>query len=318
MFGRAARRPIHLFSILGHRRRTAATVLVFVGLLLLVDRVCYLGFSQVFRRTDFLYAKVLARQPQLLFLGDSQSRHGIVPAETVAGTGLPSYNLARYGSGIVYTSGVYQFVRAHYRPQVLVVQVMALASERGAMHSLAPYFDESSVRQLLTHYPYRVRLKYALSKMLRYNSRILTSCYRLFREYDPHDGYVPLFGIAGNDRTRINPGGEVKLGGFQRLGEDLMEGLILDAHAAGIQVVFVEMPTLGSVRVDSSAQFQLLATRHHIPYLDFQEGGGINLALSHEHFRDAFHLNDEGARLFSKALGEQLASVLDLEPTATP
>jgi hypothetical protein len=291
-------------------KRIGIGVMAFVLGYLLLDRGLYALVTPAFRRTDFVYAQVISRQPEVIFFGDSQCRHGIVPPAATAPLQAEGYNLARAGSGMVYTAGVYRAVSAHYRPRLVVVQVMRLASERGAMTSLAPYFDEPGVADLLQYYPLTVRLKYRVSKMLRYNSQLISTTYRLFRPYDELAGYVPLYGVAEGDRTGIGVGSGAAIGAVEQLGRSLLSDLIAAARADGADVVFIEMPTLNALQVDPTGVYREMAAARDIPYLDFNVGGEHDVRFPARYFRDVDHLNDEGARAFSAKLGDALRQTM--------
>lgn len=289
-------------------KRIVLAITAFVAGYFVLDRALYAAVTPAFQRTDFIHAQVLARQPDVLFLGDSQCRHGIVPSAATEPLGMDGYNMARAGSGIVYSSGIYRVVASRYQPRMLVIQVMRLTGDRGAASSLAPYLDEPGVRDLMEHYPPTVRLKYSLSRMLRFNSQLITMAYRLFQGYDAMNGYVPLYGVAAADRTRIDVGGSIALDGVEALGTSLLASLVASAREAGSQVWFIEMPTLNALQVDPRGVYRTVAADQNIPYLNFNVGGEYDVRFPPEYFRDVDHLNDDGAQAFSAALGRAIAT----------
>jgi hypothetical protein len=213
---------------------------------------------------------------------------------------MSGYNIARYGSGIAYSRGVQGIILSHYRPKLFVIQYMPLSLEREATYSLAPYFGAKELRQTLSDYPYNVKVKFELFKTFRFNSQVLTIFYRLFNNYDSSDGYVPLSGVSGADRTKNNERSAVNL--KPGIGESILREFIEKAKINNVKVIMLAMPVLERDELESYDIYKRIAKEYDIPFLDFVQTD----SLSSDYFWDSNHLNDKGAKKFSSLLGEEI------------
>lgn len=283
--------------------------IVFILLFFILDSIFCGLFSILHKRTDFFYNKLLVKKPDIIFFGNSKTRHDIIPKIIEQKTGMSAYNIARYGSGVLFSYGAEAIILPHYRPKLFVIQAMSLTKEREALDSLAPYFDNRNVKRLLSYYPYDIKIKYNFFKTARYNSILLTIIYRLFTDYDPYDGYVPLYGISNINRAvRLQNRGSGRLFSFIS-GKNLLVKFIEEARREMVDVIIVEMPTLHNQRSDSYNACMDISRRYNVTLLDFSRKEK-DFKLSSDYFRDASHLNDEGAKVFSSVLGEEIARLM--------
>lgn len=287
-------------------------ILLFILIFVVLDTVLSHALAYLWHRTDFIYNGVIAQESDILFFGDSKCRHGIVPEIVHAETGITAYNIARYGSGIIYSKGIQDLILSYYHPKLFVIQYMPLTTERGAIYSLAPYFDNKKVCDILSYYPFLVRLKYSLTKTLRYNSLLLTIFYRLFAEYDTAFGYVPLYGVSEIDKTERADG----LGSDQEklsewLGECFLIKFIEDAKEKnGAKVIILIMPTLKERDMASYPVYKKVALRYGVPILDFSKEENLRIGLSRDFFWDVNHLNNKGAVKFTQVLAAEIAKII--------
>jgi hypothetical protein len=280
--------------------------IIFISIFFLLDNLLYQALSQLWRNTDFIYNKVISGKPDVIFFGDSKTRYGIVSDIAAQKIGMRAYNVARYGSGIAYSKGVQNIILSHYRPKLFVMQYMSLSLEREAAYSLAPYLGNNELKQMLSNYPSNVKVKFELFKTFRFNSQVLTMLYRLFNDYDPYNGYVPLYGVSGIDRTenfneRLAPNFKLEIG------KSLLKEFIEEAKKNNIKVIMLAMPVLKRDEFESYDIYKRIAKEYSVPFLDFTQ---TNL-LALDYFWDSNHLNDNGAKKFSSFLGEEIKRLLE-------
>jgi len=281
--------------------------IVFIAMFFICDNLLYQGLFLVWRKTDFVYNKVIAKKPDMIFLGDSKTRYGIVPNVIKEKTGITSYNLARYGSGISYSRGIEHVILSSYHPRIFVLQCMPLSLEREAVYSLAPYLRNKELKQMLSRYPYNVKVKFELFKTFRFNSQILTMLYRLFNDYDSSSGYVPLYGISGANRTENFNNEKIVPNLKYEIGKSLLEEFIEEAKMNNVKVIMLAMPVLERDEAESYNTYRQIAKNYDIPFLNAVQTS----LLSSDCFWDSSHLNDDGARRFSSFLGEEIKRLIE-------
>lgn len=113
------------------------------------------------------------------------------------------------------------------------------------------------------------------------------------------EGFMPLEGIDPAPASGADDGGH-----FERARFSVVDELIATARARGFDVIVVIPPRLDPSpdrqAVEEDYVRALRAKRY--PYVDFREAP----FLQRVDFHDASHLNDVGARIYSKELGEAI------------
>ncbi len=289
-------------------KKVILKTIIFVLIFLVLDHFLYGLFTVLFKKTDYLHNKLIKSKPEIVFFGNSRLLHGVNPDLIMGETGLTSYNISCDGRGIVYSRGAEVLIISEYQPKMFVVQVMPLSDERSALYSLAPYLYNEKIRELFELYPFHLRAKYILSRAIRYNSLLITCLSRLFIDYDTHKGYKPLIGNSSKDRTRT-PGERVSNTFFDsKNGERLLLDFVREAKSNSIDMIFVEMPSLDSVKTGSYAIYRKIAQEYGIAFLDSSSIKLDRLQLSPGHFWDKNHLNHKGAKVFSAFIGKEIAN----------
>lgn len=290
-------------------KRFIIKTIFFIFIFFILDNLLYQALFRLWRKTDFIYSRVVVQKPDIIFFGDSKTRHGIIPDIIKQETEVANYNIARFGSGVVYSKAVQGIILSHYRPKVFVIQYMHLPLLDDTVYRLAPYLGDKELSRILSFYPYNVRLKIELFKTIRFNSQILTIFYRLLEKYDSTNGYVPLYGVSSMDRTEsfVNNRGLLKL--KPGVGESVLKEFMAEAKKNNIKVIMLGMPVLGKDEIGSFDTWKNLAKENGIPILDFLQTNQLSLDC----FRDSTHLNDRGAREFSFLLGREINKLLKEE-----
>jgi hypothetical protein len=303
-------RTVYLFQIL--MKKFIFKGILFVVFFLILDTLFYSIISMLFQKTDFIYNKVLVEKPEILFFGDSRFKHGIVPRILSQSTGMSSYNISQYGSGIMYSKGLTPLIFSHYHPKLIIIQVMPIDRDRGALHELAPYFNNKTVKHNLIYYPYNIRFKYMSCKTIQYNGAFLPAIYKLFvKDADPFDGYAPFFtSTPGINRLVLGEKNKTPRIKFIVPGEKLLVEMVREAKNNTSIVVIVEMPTSTGQREKSSLAYRKIAKEYKIPYLDFQEENKP-WQLNDDCFYDMTHLNDKGAQIFTNILSEEIVKLIN-------
>jgi hypothetical protein len=113
-------------------------------------------------------------------------------------------------------------------------------------------------------------------------------------------GYIPQEGLIRQEM--INGPfvySDVTTTAIDKVKLECLQNLIKESQAQGIKVVFVSSPYWkGNVGADLTPICEL-ASSMNVPFIDYKESEICN---NPEWFRDTRHLNDKGARVFTKDL----------------
>lgn len=273
-----------------------------------------MGFSFLYQKSRFNALKqILMEKPDVIYLGNSKFLSGIMPEAIKRETGLSGYNASANGSGIVFAKGLESVILSYYRPKIFVIQVMPLSSERGAMSRLAPYLHNSGVKNLLSYYPYNIRIKYGLLKTSRYNSMLVVIIKGLFGKLDSQCGYRPLFGSLSQKRSR-QVRSSIETNFPAQFGETLLRNFIEEARRNQVEIIMVEMPILKQEKNDGYDTYGNFAKIYNIPLINLSKKSDTCLQSTKEYFWDKFHLNNKGVTVFSAVLGEEINKFIKNNP----
>ena len=276
--------------------------ILFLVVFFVLDNIVYAGFSFLHNKSSLL--DFLEERPDIIYVGDSQILHGVIPKIIEEKTGMSGYNLASEGSGVIFAKGIQSVVLNYYRPKVFVLEAMNIRNERGARSRLAPYFKLKEVKQLFSFYPYHIRFMYSYIKSARYNSMLLTILKAQFftSKHSATDGYLPKYGKRQKARTFWS--NKPKKTIDYATSERYLEGFVKEANKNNITVIFVRMPTLIGDR-EYYDLYKDIAKKHGAIFLNLGTEG-IYKQLPQEYFYDHLHLNNDGAILFSSIFGKEI------------
>ena len=282
-----------------------------------VDRVGGAAMQWINRNTkDVLGPKFKYIQEELhedvVFIGASRCHHHYVSSIIADTLGMSVYNCGIQGSDNIYSHYMTLcLVLARHQPKVVCVEMMASdfnvqEDPYAKLSYFAPYcgYDDSadSLFRMAGLY-----WKYKVSHLYRYNAKAASNIAGIFvsrQEHDDH-GYLPVkkSSVKMGDLTKVNSDTD-----FDKQKLHYLHLLAERCRREGIALVFVVSPRYTVVDTSYYSILKEVAKNEKIPFLDYHTPG---LYLDHpELFRDATHLNDEGARLYSSVFSSDLKKVL--------
>lgn len=291
-------------------------IFIFIGLFT-VDRLGGLGMQWINRNTqDVLGPKFKyihdSIHEDIVMIGASRCHHHYVSSIISDSLGMSVYNCGIQGSENIYSHYMTLcLILERYKPKVICVEMMVtdfkFQDEPFAKLSyFAPYFGYSKNADSLFMVG-GLYWKYKISHLYRYNAKAASNIAGLFwsRQLQDDHGYLPVKGgnaIIGNlsraesvtdiDKQKIH---------YLRLFYEL-------CRKEKIKLVFTVSPRYSIVDTSYYAVLKDFARKENIPFLDYHTQG---LFLDHqEYFRDKTHLNDNGARLYSRIFSSDLKRVL--------
>lgn len=246
----------------------------------------------------------------VIIMGSSRAIHHYVPQILEDSLGKGVYNCGVDGNGILFQYGRLRLLLERYTPEVLIYDVM-------------PDFDISSpdverdLGWLRRWYGHEVldslfhdispsetwKMK---SNFYRYNGNFI----QMFTDYMhplqsvTDKGYKPMAGVIDYKPDyadeSIHEWHPLKLKYFNKLIQLCKEN--------GITLIAVYSPQVGKKNSIEYTRVTELCKANEIPVIDYYGGGIFNDSL--HYFSDASHLNDKGARAYTKSIVSKLRPLI--------
>jgi len=266
---------------------------------------------------------------------------------TASGEQVVCYNFGVTGSQVWTTSILNKFLIQKYQPRLVVIGTSFLDYTEGRELQIDERFKENDWLKYQTG-------QFTLGGWLTENSyawRVLTlfsyaapfgmHYEEVWHEARKWDGIIHETGFAlASGRLDVGEPADpgfvknftLEMGNFGISESNLaaLHETITFSQQEGAQVLLAEMvyhPDLlelkdgkGNPRIDQTrmltfietvnARLNTIAANHSITFMEFDP----NLPFSNEHWFDLYHLNRDGAAVFSQWLGEQAAQIIDILP----
>ncbi len=250
----------------------------------------------------------------VVLLGASRCHHHYVPAILADSLGMTVYNAGIGGADNIFSHYiVLSHILERTVPKVVCLEVMPSDYNRqpdpfAVISFFAPLWGHSAAADSVFSLA-GTAWRYRLSHLYRYNAKAPSTLWGLAlnRQQGSDHGYMPLPEPRQHPDTLTRETPDLSR---DPLKTDYLERLANLCRQKDIRLVFVVSPKYTQVGADHYAPLRTFADRHHIPFLDYHTA-----ALYHDHpdyFKDAVHLTDRGARLFSARFAHDLRQVLQL------
>lgn len=252
----------------------------------------------------------LDKQYDVIVMGSSRARHHYVPEIISDSLGMSCYNTGRNGNGIILMYGIYQMILEHYKP-VLVIYDLAKGfdlyenpqdqNNTRYISALKPYARRPKMDEIFKSLSWQEWIK-TYSSLYRFNSITLTTVrnYLFERPYNV-DGYEKKKGVMNYEPTIFETEDS---GILDSLKIYYFKKYLCSLKENGIPVVCVLSPRY---RSESSSRYQPLfdlCAQFDVPVLDFYTD--TTFSTHRDYFKDATHMNDRGARLFTQKFVTEL------------
>ena len=248
----------------------------------------------------------------ILVLGSSRALHHYDTPFLSDTLDLAVYNAGHKGNGSVLAAGILEMALGHSSPRLIIYDVEPAYdiyeydddNDKRYLASLKPYYRVPEVGDIFRAVSKKEWVK-VHSGLFRFNTSIITMTVdNIIGRAEPSKGFSPLSGaLEGDGKALVDsnrPVDPVKL--------RFVEKMILTAKTAGVPVVFIASPKLGS---EDSCEFEpvkRICGNYNVPFLDYYSSREFN---SHkEWFYDPVHLNAAGARHFSEIIAKDIRTLL--------
>lgn len=286
-------------------------IAIFFAIVAVVDMAAgkvfwYLQSTKAGGRTGAEYYVCKESNEDVIIMGSSRASHHYVPQIITDSLGLSCFNAGQDGNGIILQYGRWKMISERYTPKVIIYDVNPVfdleANDNMAyVDRLKPFCCDENVRNYVAdQYPLE-QLK-LMSKMYRYNYKWLEMASDCLRgRGEANKGYIPLEGLIRQEvidgkipqeRVEVNYD-EVKL--------KYLEELAAECNEKGTKLVFVASPLFGK-HINVEKVFSPvgdLADKYAVPFYNYYDSDYSQRASL---FKDSHHLNNEGAREFTKEI----------------
>lgn len=254
---------------------------------------------------------------QLIILGSSRAEHHYVPSIFDDTLKLKSYNAGCDGMTFLYYLSVFKSILSREKPKAVIVDLLPdefteSSSTYTSLASLLPYYySDPSIQPILNlRSPYE-KVK-TVSNIYRYNS-IIGPLLRdiFFNSPTSDDGYVPLYGKLNQKASLgfVHPANN----DIDTIIVDKFRQMIKEAKENDCQLFVFISPTYQNykythetIRIASE-----ICEKENVYFHDFSRD---SLFWNHpNYFANTFHLNDTGAKVYSKILAKKVKEDLSKE-----
>jgi hypothetical protein len=261
--------------------------------------------------SGFLYRTTYSineAEADIIILGASTANHHYHPAIFEERLKRSYYNAGRDGNSIFYHYAVLKAILLRHTPSIVIFDIAKgelgkFQTSYDRLSSLLPYYNEHKELRPIIELKSRYEKIKMLSNIYPFNSMILSVAVGNSefnkKRWNEVKGYVPLFRKWSEPLTTDSITPRYSIDSIKVL---MYESMIKDCQNSGVELFIVSSPVLQrSTYVDSTIIVgKRIASSYNIPYLDYSDN---EYFIKHpDYFEDIFHLNDEGAKVFSNMI----------------
>lgn len=252
-------------------------------------------------------------QDEFMILGSSRAAHHYVPQIFEDSLGMSCYNAGSDGMCIYYHYGILASrIQRGCPPKMVILEVLgtdavvsqgATFSLEAALDRYAPHYGEfAEIDSLFAFNGWKERVK-LMSKTYRYNSKLVQTIKCNYIPWPEDRGYEALTGmmqvaegVKVADVLATTSSEEPIIEERKLL---YLQKFIDDCKAHNIQLVMCYSPYYGQSVPKSIRIIEGMAKKNDVPFMNY--GDDVRFQ-NPEYFQDAGHLNDTGARVYSKEI----------------
>jgi len=298
-------------------KRFIYKVLLLVFVVICVDLSAGFVFSNLFSKAksgiaykeNYIFNKT---NEDLLIFGSSRAEHHYIPEILQNETKINTYNVGREGAGIFFHYAVFLSTLERYKPKVVILDLdhrdVYLQSNNfgpNVVKEAAPFygkinkeFDSLLVRDFYDYFLYQ-------SNLYKYNKKFFPILTGAIRNEKKFDGYVPISGKMNS----IPKDSIIKDFSIDKDLVKVTRDFILKAKKNNIRLIVVLSPSYKKLPLEFEAYVNSLESKYNINIINhFKDTTFLNHP---NYFRDIDHLNDEGAKLYSKIISKEINTILE-------
>jgi hypothetical protein len=291
-------------------KRFILKVGLFLLIIVLIDKGLGFAFSSLVThakggdngRNNYICNKT---NEDILIFGSSRAIHHYNP--TILGDSLHEscYNCGQDGNGIILNYGRLLMIEHRYHPQLIICDVtssfdlLSDYDDHRYLGLLKPYYHREGISDIFKSVDSTERYKMQ-SGMYQYNSAFLQIIMDAVHPIQSLGikGFRPLIGNIDYQPKIDKPSSfeydSLKLNYFEKFIDE----------AKGAHLVFVLSPSYNAADSRTFEPIKKMCQQKGIPFLDYSQDK--KYLHSRRYFKDAGHLNSEGADEFTKDIAHRL------------
>lgn len=258
-------------------------------------------------------------QDELMILGSSRAAHHYVPQIFEDSLGMSCYNAGSDGMCIYYHYGILASrIQRGCPPKMVILEVIGTDAEvsqsatfslDAALDRYAPHYGKfAEIDSMFAINGWKEKVK-LLSKTYKYNSKLVQTIKCNYIPWPEDRGYEALNGVMkiseGEQAADVLAPSSVEPNIEERKLVYLQK-FIDDCKHNNIELVMCYSPYYNQATPASICLLQEIAEKNDIMFLNY--GDEVNFQKP-EYFQDASHLNDTGAKEYSKEIARKLKVV---------
>jgi hypothetical protein len=287
-------------------------LLVFLLCFFCLDQLFGLAFKKLFNQvksgTIFQTNYALREcNEDLLIFGGSEVVNGLISNQIVGSLGMTCYNLGRYRQNIYYQYAILNELLKQYHPKIILISTFVLTEEeKPEIGALYPYYyDYQSIRDIIKLIEPDAKYKLWI-RSYAYNSLLINVLQGNIREDPKTNGYWPLFEVAKDMQLILTP---FKINYSDRT-LIYFEKFINACIKTNSTVYVIDTPRyFVNNDIGEKRKIRDLLKEYSVDYFDFSTDTTF---INHpELFRDNYHLNNQGALIFTKFIIDKITQKVE-------
>lgn len=257
-------------------------------------------------------------ETDIVILGSSRGSHHYVTSllsdsiDNYMGKEYSIYNAAIDGKFANSNSCAAEIIISRYRPKLVIIDLsesqLASKDVTDIKFSSPFYRKDSIVRKYIDNISFEEKMLMK-SSLYRYNGKILRIASSFLRQKDVDDGYLPLYGttIDISKYDEYVKGDSIETQILNSYSVTNFRNVLRKYTAENIPLIIVCSPHFRPN--NNNNQLLKLCNEYNVPFIELYD-----LPYFNEHpelFKDAEHLNNDGAHIYTKIFFEQLKPYLD-------
>jgi len=258
----------------------------------------------------------------VLIFGNSRAQHHYDSRIISAALNMSCYNAGEDGGHcIIFPYAQIKIITERYSPKIIILEFSGVFNYPGAYDRLSillPYYKEyPEIRSLIQLRSRFERIK-LISSIYPFNSNVIDIIRFHTNIPEDFDGYIPLKKMLNIDLLKPEPEivrkSEIKTQVADTNMVNALENIIRICKRKNISLFIIISPTFHSVNekqgpLSPAAELALdIIHRNQVNYLDFSSDPVF--AGHSEWFADIFHLNEEGAKVFSNMVTDSITKTV--------
>lgn len=241
----------------------------------------------------------------VLIFGSSRAKHHYVPDIIEDSLGMTCYNTGEDGNGIILCYGFLKMITQRYSPKLIIYDVTSYDMYEDDnvkyLDLMKPFYNEPGIDTIFWTVEPKTRYM-MLSNLYRYN----TTCLRVLGNFiqpmwNYPKGYDALYKTMDyepmNNKEALRTVDTLKISYFDKF--------IRLTQSYGIELICCVSPNYKDPYGEVFYKpIKSLCEEYNVPFLYYSAEPEIS--CDNTYFQDVTHLNDKGARCFTKRLGNEI------------